>query len=61
MNFGDLTTNHLGRAIRVRGGHNVIIGAIHHELYHGKPRTVLFDSGQVRRWIYVSDRECILL
>lgn len=60
MTFGDLTTQHLGKRIKVHGGIQVIIGAIHHELYHGKPRTVLYDIGHVRRWVYVSDRECVL-
>ena len=49
MTFGELTTQHLGQAITVHGGHRVTIGAIHHELYHGKARTVLWDAGRVRR------------
>jgi len=60
MTFGELTTKHLGTRIRVYGGTPIIIGAIHHELYGGKPRTVIHDIGRVRRWIYLSDRECVL-
>lgn len=60
MLFGDLTANHLGQQVRVHGGKKITIGAIRHELYHSKPRTVLFDAARVRHWIYVSDRECVL-
>jgi len=60
MTFGELNTQHLGRRIRVYGGHQVIIGAIHHETYHGTARTVIHDVGRVRKWVYLSDREVIL-
>ncbi len=60
MIFGELRSEHLGRRIRVHGGHLVVIGAIHHEIYHGKHRTVLFDAPHVRRWIYLSEQEVIL-
>jgi dTDP-D-glucose 4,6-dehydratase len=60
MQFGDLTANHLGKRMRVYGGTEVVIGRIQHEIYHGKARTVIGDSNGLRRWIYVSDRECTL-
>lgn len=60
MTFGELTANHLGRRITVHGGHTITLGRITHELYHGRPRTAIYDQPGIRYWIYTSDRQCVL-